>query len=422
MTAMNDEQYRVLQRVQRRRSVMITGGAGVGKTFLLLEIVQELQRMRRKVAVTASTGLAASHLSGTTLHAALGLGLCDGTVAEVAAKARKRRDVGAWWRTLDVLVIDEVSMLDPHFFTCVDAALQEYRRNSKPFGGLQLVLSGDFLQLPPVKSHDFAFETDAWRRADIEVHELHEVHRQACPVFVALLRRMRRAELTPEDVALLQGHRVAVPENDIKPTRVFCRRRDVDTINDAELLALDADIVTFEATVSSCAKLTKHRRKLAKLADTFASQLPMRLELALCIGAQVMLTANDKGKDGLVNGSRGVVIGLDADGLPRVRFGNGVTKVVEPHTWSRKVDEGTISVVQVPLLLAWAVTVHKSQGMSLDAAEIDIGPNVFEYGQAYVALSRIRDLRGLCMNAFDPAVVRAHPKALAFYDSINDRQ
>lgn len=437
---LTSEQARVLQLLQDRHNVFLTGGGGVGKSFLIHTAVQHARAAGRRVAITASTGAAADVIGGTTLHALLGLGLAKDPVDKLVVAALRSHKIATKWQRLDVLIVDEVSMIDPAFFTAVDKVARAVRKQpDAPFGGLQLLLCGDFFQLPPVmpKTRDsalfsFCFQTDSWQSAQLHIVELTHIFRQVTdPMFTHLLQRARTGDYTVDDVDMLM-QRVNVELVDfasIEPTRLFARRVNVDDMNHSNLAKLNTQQETYNAHVrwtldadvnpARRDEMTKLLKHAAANVDTHAA---VKSEVTLKVGAQVMLLCNLNLQEGLVNGSRGVLTGFVQQGgeqLPVVQFAKGRELTIDKFCWEIKVeDAGTIFYRQVPLQLAWAVTIHKAQGLSLDCVELQLDRSVFEYGQAYVALSRVRSLAGLRLTAFTRSTLMAHPLVKQFYASL----
>ena len=430
------EQARVLQLVQDGRNVFLTGGGGVGKSFLIHTAVQQARAAGKRVAITASTGAAADVIGGTTLHALLGLGLAKEPIEKLIVSALRSHKINKKWQRLDLLIVDEVSMIDPDFFITVDRVARAVRRQPEmPFGNLQLLLCGDFFQLPPVlpKTRNpaqlsFCFQTESWHSAALHNVELTHIFRQISdPTFTHLLQRARTGDYTVEDVdTLMQRLNVELVDfANIEPTRLFARRVNVDDLNESNLAKLDTDTETYHAQVRwmldadvNAARrddMTKVLKQAAANVDTHAA---VKSELTLKVGAQVMLLCNLNVQDGLVNGSRGVVTRF-AQQLPVVQFARGQELTIDKYCWEIKVeDAGTIFYRQVPLQLAWAVTIHKAQGLSLDCVELQLDRSVFEFGQAYVALSRVRSLAGLRLTAFTPSTLMAHPLVKEFYAAL----
>ncbi|XP_028329072.1 ATP-dependent DNA helicase PIF1 [Gouania willdenowi] len=405
---LNKEQAAVLSAVLSGRSVFFTGSAGTGKSFLLKRIMGSLPP--KSTFSTASTGVAACHIGGTTLHSFAGIGSGSAPLEQCIALAQ-RPGVLQHWTSCKHLIIDEISMVEAQFFDKLESVARSVRRSTQPFGGIQLIVCGDFLQLPPVsKGNDktsFCFQARCWRKV-IQVNmELIEVKRQTDQSFISLLQAVRVGRVTEEVTATLTNSAYHQIERDgILATRLCTHKDDVELTNDNKLTQLPGSMHVFEAHDSD-----------PVLVKTMDAHSPVSRMIQLKVGAQVMLTKNlDVGR-GLVNGARGVVVAFDSgkQGLPQVRFLCGVTELMKPERWVFKSAGGVhLSRQQLPLKLAWAISIHKSQGMTLDCVEISLA-RVFESGQAYVALSRARCLQGLRVMDFDPHVVRADPDVLTFY-------
>ncbi|XP_075615846.1 ATP-dependent DNA helicase PIF1 [Balearica regulorum gibbericeps] len=409
------EQEAVLSAVRSGKSIFFTGCAGTGKSFLLKKIVGSLPP--KSTYATASTGVAACHIGGTTLHAFAGIGSGKAPL-EQCIQLAERPGVRQHWLACQHLIIDEISMVDGKFFDKLEAVARAVRKRDEPFGGIQLIICGDFLQLPPVcKANEetkFCFQAKSWRKCIHINMELTEVRRQTDKTFVSLLSAVRLGRCTEEVTRLLMQTAANRSEHDgILATRLCTHKDDVEVTNERRLQQLSGKVHTFEALDSD--------PMLVKLID---AQCPVGGRVELKLGAQVMLAKNLDVSQGLVNGARGVVVGFESEqkGLPKVRFLCGVTQVIKMEKWIFKGPSGVhLSRQQLPLKLAWAISIHKSQGMSLDCVEISLS-RVFESGQAYVALSRARSLAGLRVLDFDPKVVRADPSVLQFYRQLRHHQ
>ncbi|XP_054623300.1 ATP-dependent DNA helicase PIF1 [Dunckerocampus dactyliophorus] len=408
---LNQGQAAVLSAVLSGKNVFFTGSAGTGKSFLLKRIIGSLPP--KSTFATASTGVAACHIGGTTLHNFAGIGSGSAPL-EQCIELAQRPGVLQHWTSCRHLVIDEISMVDATFFDKLESVARSVRRSTEPFGGIQLIICGDFLQLPPVskgkEKAKFCFQARCWRKV-IQVNmELTEVRRQTDGSFISLLQAVRVGRATEEvTTKLTESAYRQVDRGGIVATRLCTHKDDVELTNDNKLQQLPGSARLFEALDSDPA--------LARTIDVYS---PVSRLLHLKVGAQVMLTKNLDVTRGLVNGARGVVVAFEPGkhGLPRVRFLCGVTEVLKPERWVFKSGGGAyLSRQQLPLKLAWAISIHKSQGMTLDCVEISLA-RVFESGQAYVALSRARSLEGLRVMDFDPRVVRADPDVLLFYKKL----
>lgn len=450
--ALNTAQRSAYDAIAAGKQVFLTGPGGTGKSFLLNLVYTELPKQTGKaIALTALTGCAALllHPKAKTVHSWAGIGLGKESVEILVASLRKSRRACLRWLQADILVIDEISMMTPELFEKLDAIARKIRRNEAPFGGLQLVAVGDFYQLPPVVRQDgeekketcFVFESPLWKKLNLETHDLTEIVRQKDPVFQQVLNEARRGEVTKKSLKVL-ARRMGLDysQEEIKPTMLFTRRAQVDDINMSHLRKLTTERRTYKATTlftPIADGLTEKdplvQKAIAKL-DTDASY---SAELTLAIDAQVMLITNLNPEIGLVNGSRGVVVGYGATAeadvkaqmstmqgvgqqfdpalqVPIVKFRNGVKMPITHATWEVP-EMSSVLRRQIPLKLAYAVTIHRAQGATLDCALVDVGGHTFEYGQAYVALSRVKNLESLYIHDLEETAFRAHPKVRAFY-------
>ncbi|KAF6132072.1 PIF1 5'-to-3' DNA helicase [Phyllostomus discolor] len=408
---LSEEQAAVLRVVLKGQSIFFTGSAGTGKSYLLKRILGSLPPTG--TVATASTGVAACHIGGTTLHAFAGIGSGQAPLAQCVALAQ-RPGVRQGWLSCQRLVIDEISMVEADLFDKLEAVARAVRQQNKPFGGIQLIICGDFLQLPPVtkgsQPPQFCFQAKSWRRCVPVTLELTKVWRQADQTFISLLQAVRLGRCSEEVTRQLKAtatHQVG--RDGIVATRLCTHQDDVALTNERRLQELPGKVHSFEAMDSD-----------PEQARTLDVQCPVSKLLQLKLGAQVMLVKNLAVSRGLVNGARGVVVGFETEGrgLPQVRFLCGVTEIIRADRWIVQATGGQLlSRQQLPLQLAWAISIHKSQGMSLDCVEISLS-RVFANGQAYVALSRARSLQGLRVLDFDPTVVRCDPRVLRFYATL----
>ncbi|KAL5021540.1 hypothetical protein ScPMuIL_000695 [Solemya velum] len=413
---LNKDQTAVLEAVKRGRNVFFTGSAGTGKSFLLRRIIGALPP--HHTFATASTGVAACHINGTTLHGFAGIGSGRSTL-EQCIELASRPQVTQQWKKCNHLIIDEISMVDGEFFDKLETIARVVRKNDSPFGGIQLILCGDFLQLPPVvqkgdEKKKFCFQSRGWRSCiDINM-ELNEVRRQSDKCFIDILQNIRLGRCPDAMAAVLRGTaNHCIEKEGILATKLCTHKDDVNQMNNFHLQKLDGKSRHFVATDSD---------------DIYTSQInklcPVPHDLELKIGAQVMLAKNLDIQRGLVNGARGVVTSFENGqlGFPIVKFVCGECDVIKPIRWTMKAGGGVyLSRKQIPLKLAWAISVHKSQGMTLDCVEISLS-RVFESGQAYVALSRAKSLEGLRVLDFDKKCVRAHPDVLRYYHQLKLKQ
>lgn len=429
-----EEQQAAIDAILKGKSIFLTGPGGTGKSFLLQSLLEEFKKTGKVLALTAMTGCAALLLGSQakTLHSWAGIGLGNGVISDmiraISINGKKKKN----WRATDCLVIDEVSMMTPELLAVLNEVGKAIRKNrGAPFGGLQIVFVGDFYQLPPVCKEGpvkFAFQSPIWKEVVQEVFELKRIHRQRDPVFQTILQEARQGELSDESYTLLLERKgLRWKGKAIRPTLLFTRNADVNTINQIELGKLPGEPVIFKAeTVSEEEKkdsIKAHFKPLNGKSipqdDDYRVQkldrdAPYEVRLSLKVGAQVMLLTNLDPEAGLVNGSRGVLREFK-DGLPVVEFLSCSTpKKIEAHIWQSDGDDPVFRK-QIPLRVAYALTIHKAQGASLDSAMVDIGTSTFEHGQAYVALSRVRSLEALYVYDLDKSAFKVQPAVKEFY-------
>ena len=394
-------------------SVFLTGPPGAGKTYVLNEFIRRAQRKHKTVAVTASTGIAATHIGGMTIHSWSGLGIKDALTDWDRDRLEQNNTLVKRYNAADVLVIDEVSMLHGKRLDMVNEVCKLLRRDQKPFGGLQVILVGDLFQLPPVnrgsEAVDFAHTSAAWQELAPHICYITEQHRQQDDGLLDLLNAMRKGTVDDFHEEMLRERTAVSPQDDEAVTRLYTHNVDVETINQQHLQALDNETKTFTMET---------RGAVPKVEQLVKSVLAPEI-LELKKGAEVMFVANNFGA-GYVNGSRGRIAGFK-DGLPIVELaGNGRMIRVEPNSWALEEDgKKRAEVSQLPLRLAWAITIHKSQGMSLDAAEIDLSRS-FTPGMGYVALSRVRGIDGVYLKGINNLALAMHPQIFAFDERLRE--
>lgn len=376
-------------------NIFLTGEPGAGKTYTLNQFIEQAREAGKRIAITASTGIAASHINGQTIHSWSGLGIKDSISDYEIERMSFRPQFVEKYNACDILIIDEISMLHGSRLDMLNRMCQWMRRNSKPFGGLQVIFVGDLFQLPPVtrgsSKIDYVHLSEAWADAAPQTCYLTEQHRQgAGDELLDLLRAMRNNSLTTAQHNVLDRRRGFTPDDTI--TRLYTHNVDVDHLNRQRLNKIDGQIHTYEMKSSG-----DDRR-----VQTMKRSLLAPEQLELKVDAEVMFVANNW-DEGFVNGTRGKVVRF-SEGNPIVETSDGGRIWVQRHTWRAYDDAGrniVAEVSQFPLRLAWAVTIHKSQGMSLDAAEIDLS-HAFTPGMGYVALSRVRSLGGLYLADLGP--------------------
>lgn len=436
--------------MKSKNNVCITGPAGVGKSLLISEFIKWIQstRMENSISITAATGIAATYIGGNTLHSWAGIGLGDDP--DLIKKVKRNVWTRQRWMNTDILIIDEISMISGDLLTKLDAIGKDVRCSDLPFGGIQLIVFGDFCQLPPVHVElvGFAFQSPAWNFIKVE---LNEVMRQSDPVFIEILAAIRIGrELTPAQKDILKSRMFdedalpAPPIAGLEPTIIDPYRASVAHINMVRLdavieankllmVGLDQNQITPENfafhpinQLQTIVFNAEHKinRPLGEnqefLIKTAYDRVPCNKKLYLAVGAQVMLLKNLDVAGGLVNGSRGVVrhiiyMGKSAVGVI-VEFIGAKIIPITVNSWDVRVDEKIIiTIKQIPLILSYALTSHKAIGATLDYAKINLA-DCFEYGQFYTMLSRVRSLDGLIITNMDYEKIKVHDKVLKFYN------
>lgn len=437
------------------RFVLDAGRFVTHNTHTLRALSTRLVAMDIPFSATAFTGVAAMHLTqadahifGSTLNSWAGIGLGEGSVDTLCGNLRKYPQAAERIRGTQVLIIDEVSMIGSNLFSKIDGVCRRIRKNDLPLGGIAAVLSGDFLQLPPIQD-GWIFEAEEWSELRVTPILFETSHRFTDATYFDFLQRARVGDLTREDRSRLRARRRAygnlmkvlgeTTEIAIKPTFLYPRRADVDSFNARELAAIDHDTITFSATDTFTSKTTAEVTSLEKglgaaarrsrrfprggqepTVDFVRAALDNQASdvVELKIGAQVMLTKNLDIRAGLVNGTRGVVTGVLDDGGVSVRVLSGATVDIARYGHTYNLENGVASRSQIPLILAWASTIHKSQGATIDFLACDLGSKIFQPAQAYVALSRARNFQGLFISNLDVKKVYANGAALVYCEEM----
>lgn len=394
-------------------SVLLTGPAGAGKTYVLNQFIRIAKSEGKHVSVTATTGLAATHLGGTTIHSWSGIGITDELHPGFAEHiAKGRREI---IEKTDVLIIDEISMLHDFRLDMIDEACRLVRQKDEPFGGIQVIMSGDFFQLPPINRGDsraggFVVNSKVWHELDPTICYLAEQHRQDDEVLLDILNSLRAGELRRHHAEKLLERVEVQPADDELLTELHTVNVDVDKLNDAKLDELEGDEIFYTQSTTGSESYVENLQR-SVLAPAI---------LRIKKGALVMAVKNSLDRK-YVNGSLGTVIDFEqGTEYPVVEFKNGKVVTMSPDTWElRDGDKKRASISQIPLRLAWAITVHKSQGMTLDAARIDLR-KAFVEGMGYVALSRVKNLNNLYLSGINQMALRVSEDAQTIDITLRD--
>ena len=403
------QQKTALRALKSGHNVFLTGSAGAGKTYLLNQYIDYLRAHRVNLAVTASTGIAATHLGGMTVHSWSGIGIRDTLDEKDLSDIAKKKPVRERVRDVRVLIIDEISMLSANTLACVDQIIRHLKVSPLPFGGVQVIFSGDFFQLPPVNAagaearEKFAFMSPMWLQANLKICYLKESHRHQDDELLQVLNEIRSGEVSAHCRKML-GEKIKQTATETKENalKLHTHNANVDTANTHKLAQLSTSEREFQARTSGVQTLVDALKK-----NVMAPEV-----LALKQNAQVMFVKNSPDEN-YINGTLGTVIGFSQEGWPQIKTFDEHTIQARPAEWNILNEQGEIiaSYIQVPLRLAWAITVHKSQGMTLPRATVDLA-KTFEMGQGYVALSRVQTWDGLQLIGYNERALQVEPLAV----------
>lgn len=457
MSGLSLEQEYAFEQFKRGENLFLTGPGGTGKTHLIKTMVEYMKDRGIQYQVCAMTGCAAILLqcNARTLHSFAGVGIANGPYDKLVTKMQKNRFAAPVIRKTNVLILDEVSMLSKFLFEVVERGISliKTRGYGKPFGGMQVIFSGDFFQLPPVPdvsnpdTGKFCFESPKWKQVfKPQNHiQMHTIFRQRDPIYVQILNETRFGELSEESKNIMFEHmkRTFDADSGIVPPKIYATRTKTDYMNNTAYSKIKAEEYSYDlhttvdlvayldsgATIEhelllECRSLTKEERSAEIEYLTTSSNTNKILKLKK--GSKVMCLINADISNEICNGSQGVVedfkkvvdpVLKTECVIPIVKFLNGVSMPFSIH-WRQSERFPSIAIGQIPLCLAWALTIHKIQGATLDMAIMDLGKSIFEYGQTYVALSRVKSLDGLYLSDFDPVKVKANPIVKEFYKEI----
>ena len=432
MEKLNIKQQTIFEKYLKGENLFITGPGGSGKTFLIKLIVEDAIKQQKPYKVCALTGCAAILLEcgATTLHSFAGIGLANGPVNQVVERVVKNKYRKANWKNTELLIIDEVSMLSLKLFIILDLIAKRVKqKRDQPFGGMHIIFSGDFYQLPPVgnendpDSFKFCFETPLWDELFQKKNQiiLQTIFRQTDEKYAKILNRLRIGEITKTGIEELQKCVNKKFEDNDNPTILMPLRKYADIINNKEYNKLDktSEHIYEVKSVETIDKQNTHSiwpddEKLHEL-QSLTNSIMVDKRITLRLGSVVMCVVNLSST--IYNGSKGIVVGFKDDN-PLVKF-NEITMLITPYVWqSDKIP--ILGIKQLPLIHAWAITIHKSQGMTLDKVYIDLGNDIFESGQTYVALSRVKTLEGLFLKNLDISKITINKKVKMFYTNLEE--
>lgn len=416
------DKQKVLRLLKEKRNIFITGGGGVGKSYLLKELCE-----LRDITVTSTTGISALNVGGQTVHSWSGIGTASKSINEIVASIKKNKTRLYNIESTDILAIDEISMLDDFTLDYLNQVLKNVLQSNKPFGGLQVILIGDFFQLPPVQlgnNRDFCFNSKTWQELNLEIINLKKVYRQDDEQLITALNNIREGDIS--SCQIFASRNFVEPSEDC--VRLYATNEEVNNYNKLRFDAIKKPAKKFYSQdIIKCwidGKKKDLKPNDPKVPDwdkaiynTFNNSCKAPSCLELKQGCRVMLLQNIDVEGGLVNGSCGNVLKL-TDFDVTVKFDNGRTFSVEKADFEY-CQYGFVKVkrTQFPLALSYAVSIHKSQGMTFDKVFIDFS-RIFTFGQAYVALSRVKSLLGLFIKNFNPLKIKANPSVINFYKNL----
>lgn len=415
---LSNEQLISIDKFNNGDSFFLTGEAGTGKTFIIKKFNEIASLNQKNIKITALTGVAALLLdcNACTIHSFCGIGTGKKTKEQLLFKINSKKEVLKKIKNIEILIIDEVSMMSLELFNKLNFIFKNIRKNYKLFGGIQIIFCGDFFQLPPVDSVNFCFESEEFNKLD--VIQLKTIFRQNDNVYKSLLNNIRVGKIKKSQVKLLESK---ITNSDLDIINICATKKETNNINQSKLNKLIHENNNQEYNFSrkynsDNLKESNYSKEEIETEMNYIKNNTLTEEnLKLIIGAKVMCIINLN--DFIVNGSIGVIIKF-INGYPLVRFENNYEHIFREHSWESETLSG-LNINQIPLIYAWAITIHKSQGITLDKAYISVGEDIFESGQVYVALSRVKNLEGLYLKNFAPHKILINKKVLNFYKDIN---
>lgn len=412
-------------------NIFLTGPGGTGKTYILNEFINyyktNISNNNNELIVTSTTGCSASLLNGVTINSWGSIGLGNEFVDYYIDNILKFKEKKNKWLNVKILIIDEISMLSPELFEKLNIIAKKIRKNNKIFGGIQIILSGDFCQLPNINSKYFCFESFIWNKVINKTYYFKEILRQNDNKFMNILNEIRLGNISEKNKKILNTRlckKLIIDENGILPTILYSKKIDVNNYNEKKLLELinNGNLHNnFNCEYIYPKNQSEYHNEILK--NYIDKNNNIFNNIILSINSQIMITKNYKLDDGtqLFNGQRGVVIDFDkSTNLPIIKFRNGLIRKIDYFDWTFELNDSTkITKKQLPIILAWAITIHKAQGLTLDYVFTDVGDSIFEYGQTYVVLSRVKSLDSLFIKNINYEKIKTHHKVINYYQSLN---
>ena len=430
IASFSDKQQYAFEKYKNGDNIFITGSGGCGKSYLIHKIYKDAIENRKNIHITAMTGCAAILLdcNATTINTWGSLGICEDDFEKIIKKIRMYKKKDNWLNT-DILVIDEISMMNQYMFEMIDKIAKTLRKNKQPFGGIQVIFSGDFYQLPPVfnnfsdikEKKCFCFESPLWKDIFKEsVLLTYNFRQDNDKIYMKILEEIRNDNLSIDNIERLLDCTKKDKETNI-PTLLFPKKNMVDDYNLKQFNKLENKSIKiykpslYKKKDNNYEILKKETKANNTLKTKFMKNNLIEEEIKLCVGCKVMVTANIDFDKKIVNGSQGIIVDF-VDNYPLIEFKDKestFTHVIEPYSW--KSQDENYKIEHIPLILSWAITIHKSQGITLDSVRVNLGSSVFEYGQSYVALSRVKTLDGLYLESINFKKIKTNPKVIKFY-------
>jgi ATP-dependent DNA helicase PIF1 len=421
---LTDKQNEAFNCMKSGKNVFLTGPGGSGKSYLIkyfIDWYKEENHGSDDIFITSTTGLSSILINGITINRFSGIGTGNRDIDTLYKKIIKMNNIKKRWINIKVLIIDEISMMNGDVFDKLEILAKKIRKIDEPFGGIQIILSGDFLQLPPIKSDTFCYEACSWDMVIEHIFYFDKIVRQNDVKLQNILNNIRVGIITDDVKELLDGrlNQELESHDGIIPTLLFSKKSMVVDYNENELKKLIDRREIYYIYESQYKYNEKDRGNFDFLKDLLNSQYQVEDKLIFSKYSQVMLTVNLP-EDNLANGSRGIIIDFSKDETepyPIVLFLNGKSKKIKPYHYEIQESENTFIKEQIPLILSWAITIHKAQGMTLELVRTDIGNSIFEYGQVYVVLSRVKNINSLSLINIDYSKIKANPKVLQYYST-----